>query len=240
MRLLLTPILYLGLLCPASVLATPIHATPSSTEVDSTGKIVTRAPSGVPGEGPVTEYSVRAKLRHIRPERNHPHVITKQAAGWLRNGIEIVLPWYLPVLDAHKENRPLDPKTVPDICSSFRVTQLSYEGSFTHIPEMFKPRPVPEDGIIPGIEPPSSNDGLTDVNHDVYWLDVTVLKPNGSLHARLVICLFDPELFQQDQLTYKEVLDFALNSKAGYGNGHVKERLALGLFKVGPTDFVAP
>ncbi|KAJ3723149.1 hypothetical protein C8R42DRAFT_28104 [Lentinula raphanica] len=169
MRLLLTLILYLGLLCPASVLATPIRATPSSTEVDSTGNVTRTLHAR--DEKPVTEYTVELKLHHLRPKGTKPHVITEEVADNLRDGMEILLPWILPIFVADEENRRLDPKTVPDLHSSFRVSELSYEGSYTTGRESIVPRDqakhfhMPRDGWSVGI--------------DEYWLYLMILGSNA-------------------------------------------------------------
>ncbi|KAJ3828571.1 hypothetical protein F5880DRAFT_1608384 [Lentinula raphanica] len=108
MRLLLTPILYLGLLCPASVFVTPIRATPIPT-VDSTGD-VTRALHARDAKAVTLEYTVELRLRQFYV--TEPHIITEQIADNLHNGAEILLPWILPVLDASGETEyKLDPET---------------------------------------------------------------------------------------------------------------------------------
>ncbi|KAJ3756171.1 hypothetical protein EV360DRAFT_72207 [Lentinula raphanica] len=213
MRLLLTPILYLGLICPASVFATPIRTTPDPTEGHSTGSIDTRAPSGVHGEGPVTEYSVEVKLWHIRPkDGKYQPFISEEVAGWLGEGVRYELPWILPVFDARQKHRPLDPKTVPDKRSSFRVTKLTYMGSSTHISETIGQAEHFRESMPP---------------EGVFWLDITVLNPNGSLRARLYMTWVHPEIFERQLLYFFEYFSHhALVGQVGYGEGDVKVLLA--------------
>ncbi|KAJ3723148.1 hypothetical protein C8R42DRAFT_665419 [Lentinula raphanica] len=213
MRLLFTSIFYLGLICPASVFATPIRTTPDPTEGHSTGSIDTHAPSGVHGEGPVTEYSVEVKLWHIRPkDGKYQPFISEEVAGWLGEGVRYELPWILPVFDARQKHRPLDPETVPDKRSSFRVTKLTYMGSSTHISETIGPAEHFRESM--------DFDG-------VFWLDITVLNPNGSLRARLYMTWIHPEIFERQLPYFFEYFSHhALVGQVGYGEGNVKVLLA--------------
>ncbi|KAJ3778423.1 hypothetical protein FB446DRAFT_714173 [Lentinula raphanica] len=230
MRLLFTYIFYLGLLCPASVFATPIRTTPDPTEGHSTGD--TRTPSGLHSEG--QKYLVEARVRHIRPERGEGDLLTEKTASLLRDGLEFQLPQILPVLDARQNNHRLDPKTVPDKRNTFRVTKVSFEGSFTHIPQSFRDQANIEP--FREIIPPPSNRGMI-VNRDVYWLDITVLHPDRSKRAELVICWINPQIFD-DNGPFEGMVHYgALMGQVGYGNGNVKDLLAL---VISPFEMTLP
>ncbi|KAJ3820428.1 hypothetical protein F5880DRAFT_1588487 [Lentinula raphanica] len=209
MRLLFTSIFYLGLLrCPASVFATPIRTSPDPTEGHSTRALRVRGQESAVR----TEYLVEVKLRH------QPRAIAslQAVASDVRDGVEFELAWILPVYDAHKENRRLDPATVPDEHSTFRVTKLSFESSSTDNPERIGPQ---------------AEDSQASVSPDAsaFWLDITVLHPNGSTRAHLVIRWINPKVFRNSlEITY--LWDFfklgAFEGQAGYGDGEVKDLLA--------------
>ncbi|KAJ3778422.1 hypothetical protein FB446DRAFT_714170 [Lentinula raphanica] len=135
--------------------------------------------------------------------------------------MEILLPWILPIFVADEENRRLDPKTVPDLHSSFRVSELSYEGSYTTGRESIVPRDqakhfhMPRDGWSVGI--------------DEYWLYLMILGSNGMPRARLVICLVYPERYQQGKLGVEDFLfgTTALEGRVGYGHNLVKNQITL-------------
>ncbi|KAJ3756769.1 hypothetical protein EV360DRAFT_71687 [Lentinula raphanica] len=144
MRLLLTPILYLGLLCPASVFVTPIRATPIPTSTQLNSDFGNSTP------------------RNLTSSRSRLQTICVMARKFCFHGSCQYL------LKAFENNHEPNPETVPDKYSSFRVTKLTYLGSSTHNEEI-----IMCDVPVPPPKPPSGG-YFHNHNADEYWLYIMV------------------------------------------------------------------
>ncbi|KAJ3835734.1 hypothetical protein EV361DRAFT_550391 [Lentinula raphanica] len=122
------PILYLCLLYPAYILATPIPTKDTSTQVLSS--IPAQSPTS---HKPPAEIQFLVELTLWTPSQDYNHV-TNDLAGKVRDTAEILLPPFLPILRHMKHKEPFGSHPF----MVFHVTKMTYSGPQTEIDPLGK------------------------------------------------------------------------------------------------------